>query len=83
MRLVDPNLLTSETGKILVRDNAIVYSVEHVRIIITGDQVCLFVLRQFTSRACCKRQCPHDRIGSIGSAVGSPCTLRSVVVSAE
>ena len=39
MRLVDPNLLTSETGKILVRDNAIVFSVEHVRIIITGDQV--------------------------------------------
>ena len=42
MRLVDPNLLTSETGKVLVRDNAIVFSVEHVRIIITGDQVCLF-----------------------------------------
>ena len=41
MRLVDPNLLTSETGKILVRDNAIVFSIEHVRIIITGDQVCL------------------------------------------
>ena len=39
MRLVDPNLLTSETGKILVRDNAIVFSIEHVRIIITGDQV--------------------------------------------
>jgi len=49
MRLVDPNLLTSETGKILVRDNAIVYSVEHVRIIITGDQVCHVVLRRLTS----------------------------------
>ncbi len=43
MRLVDPNLLTSETGKILVRDNAIVFSIEHVRIIITGDQVCLSI----------------------------------------
>lgn len=39
MRLVDPNLLTSETGKILVRDNAIVFSIEHVRLIITADQV--------------------------------------------
>lgn len=39
MRLMDPNLLTSETGKILVRDNAIVVSVEHVRIIITADMV--------------------------------------------
>ncbi|CAK0784123.1 hypothetical protein CVIRNUC_007326 [Coccomyxa viridis] len=39
MRLLDPNLLTSETGKILVRDNAIVFSVEHVRLIITADCV--------------------------------------------
>lgn len=39
MRLVDPNLLTSETGKILVRDNAIVFSIEHARLIITADQV--------------------------------------------
>ncbi|CAL8469012.1 g8553 [Coccomyxa elongata] len=39
MRLLDPNLLTSETGKILVRDNAIVFSVEHVRLIITADFV--------------------------------------------
>ena len=39
MRLLDPNLLTSETGKILVRDNAIVFSVEHVRLIITADYV--------------------------------------------
>ena len=39
MRLVDPNLLTSETGKILVRDNAIVFSIEHVRLIITAEQV--------------------------------------------
>ena len=39
MRLLDPNLLTSETGKILVRDNAIVFSVEHVRLIITADSV--------------------------------------------
>ena len=39
MRLMDPNLLTSETGKILVRDNAIVFSVEHVRVIITADMV--------------------------------------------
>lgn len=36
MRLMDPNLLGSETGKILVRDNAIVFSVEHVRVIITA-----------------------------------------------
>ncbi|KAK9835541.1 hypothetical protein WJX74_002638 [Apatococcus lobatus] len=39
MRLLDPNLLTSETGKILVRDNAIVFSMEHVRLIITADEV--------------------------------------------
>jgi hypothetical protein len=39
MRLLDPNLLTSETGKILVRDNAIVFSMEHVRLIITADCV--------------------------------------------
>lgn len=39
MRLMDPNLLTSETGKILVRDNAIVFSVEHVRVIITAEMV--------------------------------------------
>ena len=39
MRLLDPNLLTSETGKLLVRDNAIVFSIEHVRLIITADAV--------------------------------------------
>lgn len=39
MRLLDPNLLTSETGKLLVRDNAIVMSIEHVRLIITADLV--------------------------------------------
>lgn len=36
---MDPNLLTSETGKILVRDNAIVFSVEHVRVIITAEMI--------------------------------------------
>ena len=39
MRLLDPNLLTSETGKVLVRDNAIVFSMEHARLIITADCV--------------------------------------------
>ncbi|KAK9813533.1 hypothetical protein WJX73_005543 [Symbiochloris irregularis] len=39
MRLMDPNLLTSATAKILVRDNAIVVSVEHVRVIVTSDMV--------------------------------------------
>lgn len=39
MRLVDPNLLTSETGRILVRDNGIVVSIEHVRLIIMAEQV--------------------------------------------
>ena len=39
MRLMDPNLLTSETGKILVRDNALVLSIEHVRVIITAEMV--------------------------------------------
>ena len=39
MRPLDPNLLTSETGKILVRDNAIVFSVEHVRLIISATHV--------------------------------------------
>ena len=37
MRLLDPNLLTSETGKVLVRDNAIVFSMEHARLLITAD----------------------------------------------
>ena len=39
MRLLDPVLLTSETGKILVRDNAIVFSIEHVRLIISATVV--------------------------------------------
>jgi hypothetical protein len=39
MRLLDPNLLTSESGKILVRDNVIVFSIEHVRLLITADSV--------------------------------------------
>ena len=39
MRLLDPNLLTSETGKVLVRDNAIVFSMEHARLLITADCV--------------------------------------------
>ena len=39
MRLLDPNLLTSDTGKILVRDNAIVFSMEHVRLILTATSV--------------------------------------------
>ena len=38
MRLLDFNLLTSETGKILVRDNAILFSIEHVRLIIAADK---------------------------------------------
>lgn len=44
MRLLDPNLLTSETGKILVRDNVIVVSIEHVRLIITAD--CVIIPRE-------------------------------------
>ena len=44
MRLLDPNLLTSETGKILVRDNVIVVSMEHVRVIITAD--CVIIPRE-------------------------------------
>ncbi|KAI7841968.1 hypothetical protein COHA_004495 [Chlorella ohadii] len=39
MRLLDFNLLSSETGKLLVRDNAIILSIEHVRLIITADKV--------------------------------------------
>lgn len=39
MRLLDPNLLTSETGKILVRDNAIVFAMEHIRLIISATAV--------------------------------------------
>ena len=39
MRLLDPNLLTSETGKILVRDNAIVFAMEHIRLIISATTV--------------------------------------------
>eukprot|EP00887_Chlorella_sp_A99_P006328 scaffold3.g6328.t1 len=38
MRLLDFNLLTSETGKVFVRDNAILFSIEHVRLIITADK---------------------------------------------
>lgn len=39
MRLLDPNLLTSESGKILVRDNAIVFAMEHIRLIISATTV--------------------------------------------
>jgi len=39
MRLVDPNLLTSDTGKIIVRDNVMLVSMEHVRLIIMATQV--------------------------------------------
>lgn len=39
MRLLDFNLLSSETGKMLVRDNAIILSIEHVRLIVTADKV--------------------------------------------
>ena len=39
MRLLDPNLLTSESGKILVRDNAIVFAMEHIRLIISANTV--------------------------------------------
>ncbi|DBA74020.1 TPA: hypothetical protein ACH3X1_010841 [Trebouxia sp. C0004] len=39
MRLLDPNLLTSETGKILVRENAIVFAMEHIRLIISATTV--------------------------------------------
>ncbi|EFN54353.1 hypothetical protein CHLNCDRAFT_135619 [Chlorella variabilis] len=39
MRLLDFNLLSSETGKLLVRDNAFILSIEHVRLIITADKV--------------------------------------------
>ncbi len=39
MRLLDVSLVASETGKMLVRDNAIVFSMEHVRLLITAEQV--------------------------------------------
>lgn len=39
MRLVDPNLLTSETGKIIVRDCVILVSMEHIRLILLADEV--------------------------------------------
>lgn len=39
LRLMDFNLLTSDTGSILVRDNAIMFTIEHVRLIITADKV--------------------------------------------
>lgn len=37
MRLLDFNLFTS--GKILLRDNAIIFTIEHVRLIITANKV--------------------------------------------
>ena len=39
MRLLDPNLLTADIGKILVRDNAIVFAMEHIRLIISATTV--------------------------------------------
>lgn len=39
MRLLDPNLLTADIGKILVRDNAIVFAMEHIRLIISATAV--------------------------------------------
>lgn len=38
MRLLDFNLLASDTRKILVRDVAIIFSMEHIRLIITADK---------------------------------------------
>lgn len=38
-RLRPGRLLAAETGKLLVRDNAIILSIEHVRLIITADKV--------------------------------------------
>jgi hypothetical protein len=43
MRLVDPNLLTSETGKIIVRDCVILVSMEHIRLILLADEVLLIL----------------------------------------
>ena len=51
MRILDPNLLTSETGKILVRDNCIMVSVEHVRLIIMAEQVGASLLHIQPARA--------------------------------
>ena len=40
MRLMDTNLVNYETiGQLLVRDNALVFSMEHVRLIIMADKV--------------------------------------------
>jgi len=40
MRLLDSNLINYDTiGQLLVRDNALVFSMEHVRLIITADKV--------------------------------------------
>ena len=39
MRLLDPNLLTADIGKIMVRDNAIVFAMEHIRLIISATTV--------------------------------------------
>ena len=51
MRILDPSLLTSETGKILVRDNCIMVSVEHVRLIIMAEQVGASIMHIQLARA--------------------------------
>ena len=75
MRLLDPNLLTSETGKVLVRDNAIVFSMEHARLLITAD--CghhpAVRLRPLAARAAlCHAAGGAHRRGRAGGAGGSP-----------
>lgn len=39
LRLMDFNLIASDAGSILVRDNAIIFTIEHVRLIVTADKV--------------------------------------------
>ena len=35
---MDSSLLTSDSGTLLVRDNAIIFSIDHVRLIVTADK---------------------------------------------
>lgn len=53
--------LPTETGKLLVRDNAIILSIEHIRLIITADKV-----RGLGAQAGWSRWRARGGLGSLG-----------------
>lgn len=79
-----PLLLPTETGKLLVRDNAIILSIEHVRLIITADKVrgagSTGWVEPVDSKGCAAASCgkgwagpPRPRMRTSAGAAGKRC----------